>query len=41
MTRIALVLVIAALSVAACGKRGELQRPGLMWDTPAKATPAK
>jgi hypothetical protein len=41
MTRALIVLVAAALVVSACGKRGELQRPGPMWDNPAKAAPAK
>ena len=41
MTRAALILALAALALASCGKRGDLERPGPMWDNPAKAPPAK
>jgi hypothetical protein len=41
MTRALIVLCAAALVLGSCGKRGELQRPGPMFDVPAKAAPAK
>jgi len=43
MTRLAVVFILAAVALSACGKRGELERPGPMWDPkPAPAAaPAK
>jgi hypothetical protein len=41
MTRALVVLAAAALILSACGKRGELERPGPMFDVPAKTAPAR
>jgi predicted small lipoprotein YifL len=41
MTRAIIVLTIATLALAACGKRGELQRPGPRFDEPTRTAPAK
>ncbi len=41
MTRAIIVLAVAAIALCACGKRGELQRPGPRFDEPTRAAPAK
>ena len=40
MTRIVVLMAVAALTLSACGKRGELERPPPMWGSGQPTAPA-
>jgi len=40
MKRVLVLMAIAAVSLSACGKRGELERPPPLWGQPAATAPA-